>query len=270
MDLKKEFGHIRFVIFGGSNDRMKIVANSLAKSFWPVPLGQELVPIGSTTRYVLYRVGCVICVSHQMGMASVSILLNEITKLLAYAEAKDVVYLRLGTSGGIGLEPGTVVITQEAVNGYLEPYYELVSMGRLIKMKSAMSDDVIAKLMDAAKQLQLKYPVVTGKTMSVDTFYEGQARLDGAICEYTEQDKSNFITKLHQHNVANIEMEALLFGAFCNKLNIKVGVICVALLDRIKGDQVTFTAEDYLAWVDNTLNICKAFIAKELGIPFSA
>lgn len=267
MDLKKEFGHIRFVILGGTNERMETVANSIAESFWPVPLGQKLVPIGSTTRYVLYRTGCVLCASHQMGMPTLSILLNEITKLLSEAQAKDVVYIRLGTSGGIGLEPGTIVLTEQTVNGYTEPYYELVSLGKLTKMQTEISKDVLENLLSVSTKS--KYPVVKGKTMSVDTFYEGQARLDGAICEYNDEDKSNFIKFLHSKNVANIEMESLLLSAFCHKLGIKHGVICVVIIDRLKGDQVHFTADEYSSWVDNTTNVCKAYIAKELGIPFS-
>ena len=37
--------------------------------------------------------------SHGMGQPSASILMHEITKLLHYAEAQDVEYFRMGTSG---------------------------------------------------------------------------------------------------------------------------------------------------------------------------
>ena len=48
-----------------------------------------------------------------------------------------------------------------------------------------------------------------GKTMCCDDFYEGQGRLDGAICEYTETDKMNFLRQAQQKGVRNIEMESL-------------------------------------------------------------
>jgi len=32
-----------------------------------------------------------------------------------------------------------------------------------------------------------------GKTMCCDDFYEGQGRLDGAICEYTLEEKMEFL-----------------------------------------------------------------------------
>ena len=37
-----------------------------------------------------------------MGMPSLSILLHELAKLLHYAKVEDPVFIRLGTSGGIG------------------------------------------------------------------------------------------------------------------------------------------------------------------------
>jgi len=41
-----------------------------------------------------------------MGMPSMKILLHELNKLLFYARAKDYICLRVGTSGGVGIEPG--------------------------------------------------------------------------------------------------------------------------------------------------------------------
>ena len=55
-----------------------------------------------------------------------SVLLMELFKMLTHAGATDVTFFRLGTCGGLGLEPGTVVITTEALNGELKPNYEQV------------------------------------------------------------------------------------------------------------------------------------------------
>lgn len=38
-------------------------------------------------------------------------------------------------------------------------------------------------------------------------FYEGQGRLDGAFCDYTEADKMEYLKRLHNFGVVNIEME---------------------------------------------------------------
>lgn len=36
-------------------------------------------------------------------------------------------------------------------------------------------------------------PAVLGRTMGTDCFYEGQARLDGVLCDYSEADKFAFL-----------------------------------------------------------------------------
>lgn len=71
----------------------------------------DVEEIGCKKRYVLYKVGPVLCCSHGMGGPSISILLHEIAKLLRYAEA-DAVWIRMGTCGGVGVEAGSVVISE--------------------------------------------------------------------------------------------------------------------------------------------------------------
>ena len=66
-----------------------------------------------------------------MGLPSVAILLHEVIKLMYHAGVRDPVFFRMGTSGGIGLEGGTVVISEQAVDGLMRPCYELVS-GKII------------------------------------------------------------------------------------------------------------------------------------------
>jgi uridine phosphorylase len=62
-----------------------------------------------------------------MGIPSVSILLHEVIKLMFHARVRDPIFFRIGTCGGIGLEGGTVVISENAVDGLLQPYIELVT-----------------------------------------------------------------------------------------------------------------------------------------------
>ena len=45
--------------------------------------------------------------------------------------------------------------------------------------------------------------------MCCDDFYEGQGRLDGALCDYTEADKMEFLERAKEEGVRNIEMESL-------------------------------------------------------------
>lgn len=64
---------------------------------------------------------------HGMGIPSVGILLHELIKLMYHAEVRDPIFIRIGTCGGIGIEGGTVVISEDAVDGLLRPTLELVS-----------------------------------------------------------------------------------------------------------------------------------------------
>ena len=79
--------------------------------------------------------------------------------------------------------------------------------------------------------------------MCCDDFYEGQGRLDGAICDYEESQKIAFLDRAHSEGVRNIEMESLQFGAFCNAIGVRSAVIAVTLLNRLEGDQVTSTPQ---------------------------
>lgn len=61
-----------------------------------------------------------------MGIPSVGILLHEVIKLMYHAKVRDPVFFRIGTCGGIGYEGGTVVISEEAVDGALRNVLEVV------------------------------------------------------------------------------------------------------------------------------------------------
>jgi uridine phosphorylase len=231
----KDFKGIKYVCIGGTNDRMSNFAKTIGDKF-----GYPVKSIGIHKRYVLYHIGpCLVC-SHGMGGPSISILLNEIAKLLKYAGA-DSLWIRMGTSGGVGVNPGTVCISKQAVNGALEPYHETIVLGKRVQRPAIFDEGVANELVKICEELKIESTI--GKTMCCDDFYEGQGRLDGAICEYTLQDKMDFLDRASKEGVKNVEMESLQFGAFCNKINVRSIVVCVALLNRLKGDQVTSTME---------------------------
>jgi len=73
-----------------------------------------------------------------MGMPSVGILLHETIKLMFHAKVVDPVFFRIGTSGGIGLEGGTVIISDEAVDGTLQPHLELVRVLYLVVLHNTI------------------------------------------------------------------------------------------------------------------------------------
>lgn len=64
---------------------------------------------------------------HGIGIPSMTILLQEVIKLLHYAKAKDPIIFRIGTSGGLSVPPGSVVVSTFGLNGYLGKSYDFVS-----------------------------------------------------------------------------------------------------------------------------------------------
>ena len=48
----------------------------------------------------------------------------------------------------------------------------------------------------------------------------------------------SYILELNRAGVTNIEMESLAFAALTHMAGIRAAVVCVSLLDRLKGDQV--------------------------------
>lgn len=51
---------------------------------------------------------------------------------------------------------------------------------------------------------------------SIFICFIGQARLDGAICLYTEEEKLQYLKAAYDAGVRNIEMESSVFAAICN------------------------------------------------------
>lgn len=195
-------------------------------------------------------------------MPSVSILLHEITKLLHYAGVKDPTYLRLGTSGGIGVPPGTVVLADKGLNGELMPEYKLSVLGK-VKSYPTQLDYALNRKILAAKG---KIHTVLGHTVGTDDFYEGQGRMDGALDPgYTEEEKMQFLSFAHIVGARNFEMEAPEFAAFCLRAGIPAADMCVTLLNRFDGDQVTSTPEELADFSDRAQSLALRFIKAELA-----
>lgn len=134
---------------------------------------------------------------HGMGVPSISIMLHELIKLLHHARCHSVVLFRLGTSGGVGevlflplliflkgqrwhtrlsspvgLAPGTVVITDKAVDYSFLPRFEQVVLGKVITRSTELDEGVSSELLQCSSELN-GFPTVIGNTMCTHDFYEG-------------------------------------------------------------------------------------------------
>ncbi|KAL7635819.1 UNVERIFIED_CONTAM: hypothetical protein RMT77_013636 [Armadillidium vulgare] len=267
-DLQEMFGDVKYVCMGGTPKRMEGFANFIMDEIGhKLPAGTTLLDISKESyRYSMFKVGPVLCLSHGMGIPSVGILLHEVIKLMYHAGCKDPVFFRLGTCGGIGIEGGNLVVSESAVDGLMRPYLELPVLGEL-QRRPALLDKTIV---DEIKTLRMRddpFSIISGKTMCTYDFYEGQGRLDGAFCDYTEKDKMAFLQKIHEQGVVNMEMESLCFAALCHHAGIRSAVICVTILNRLKGDQVSTPKKTLNEWQEYPQIVVARYIKKHMGLP---
>lgn len=253
---------------GGTPKRMENFAHFImAEIGYKLPAGTQLQDISAFSyRYSMYKVGPVLSVSHGMGVPSVGILLHEMIKLMYHAKCKDPMFIRIGTCGGVGVEGGTVVITEEAVDGLLRNTYELSILGKLVQRPAKLDRKLARELKSLADPTQDPYDTVIGKTMCTHDFYEGQGRLDGAFCDFSESDKMDYLHKINRFGVVNIEMESTIFSALTHHAGIRAAIVCVTLLDRLKGDQVNTPKEVMNEWQKRPQILVSRLIRKHLAL----
>ncbi|VDP27675.1 unnamed protein product [Heligmosomoides polygyrus] len=260
MDVVKTFGDTKFVCTGGSHTRLKQYAETFAKEC-KLKCSENLC---KSDRYVMFKTGQVLWINHGMGTPSLSIMLIEALKLMHHAKAKDVTFLRMGTSGGVGVEPGTVVVTTNAMNGELKEKYVQWIGGRKFERDTYLDEGLREELVALGKEK--KIPVDQGMTMCADDFYECQMRLDGFFCDYSADCKFEFLKKLHAMGVKNIEMESTCFAAMTYRAGVKAAVVCVTLLNRMEGDQVKIDPKQYLDYEQRPFRLVTALVRKKLKL----
>ncbi|XP_055381205.1 uridine phosphorylase 1-like [Condylostylus longicornis] len=264
-DLKTMFGDVKYVCMGGTTNRMKNFAEFITKELqFNFPVGTQLLDLCEKgNRFAMYKVGPVLSVSHGMGMPSLSILLHEMAKLMHYAKCIDPVFIRIGTSGGIGVPPGTVVVTSNPVNGFLKNEHEFIILGERV-IRPAILDYNLSQSLIACSDKHDNFEVIAGKTMATDDFYEGQGRTDGAVCWHNEEQKFKFLKRAYNIGVRNIEMESTVFGALTHSTGIRAADVCVTIIDRLEGDQVTTTKEDKNQFELRPQTIVGRYIKKDI------
>lgn len=189
--LQEIFGGITTVCMMGSPGRAAAFAKVLSAS-----QGCEApVNLAKTDRCNMFKVGKVISMSHGMGCPSMLIFAHEVTKLLFHAKADltKVRLIRLGTSGGVGVAGGTVVLTDQGMDATLELGYEHVALGRKTR-EPAVADAMLTEEIIAANRTvdePLGFDLVKGTTICTDDYYDAQGRMDGALpLWYTEEEKN--------------------------------------------------------------------------------
>ncbi|XP_014683872.3 uridine phosphorylase 1 isoform X1 [Equus asinus] len=266
-DFPAMFGDVKFVCVGGSPSRMKAFIRYVASELGLDRPGMDYPNIcAGTDRYAMFKVGPVLSVSHGMGIPSIAIMLHELIKLLYHARCSGITVIRIGTSGGIGLEPGSVVITRQAVDACFKPEFEQVVLGKRVIRSTDLDEQLVQELTQCSADLS-EFTTVVGNTMCTLDFYEGQGRLDGALCFYTEKDKQEYLKAAYAAGIRNIEMESSVFAAMCSACGLRAAVVCVTLLDRLKGDQISSPHEVLAEYQQRPQRLVGHFIKKCLSAP---
>jgi uridine phosphorylase len=234
----------RAVVMAGSGERIDYFAQRWSDHHNDAPI----IAFPKEDRFVTRYCAGVLFVSHGMGMPSASIAVQEVMRLLYFLKDGDlsaldeIFWARVGTSGGVGLPAGTIVVSEEALMADLKPF-------RLLQgghgeywfdgtFPKATRDAVLAANRDTS------IPIVTGKTVAGNEFFLEQYRLDGAIRMETEQSKQQWLQWLADNGVRNVEMEGAMFAGYLNYWGFtQFAMVCATLLNRLEGDQVTSSAE---------------------------
>ena len=234
---------VKAVIMAGSGGRIK----EFAQRWSELNAGSEIVTFPKEDRFVTRYTAGVLFASHGMGMPSASIALQELMRMVFFLKAGDldamdeVFWCRVGTSGGVGLPGGTVVVSSEGLMADLKPY-RLLNGGTGEYWFDGRFPAATSQAIIAANE-HTDFEIVAAKTVAGNEFFLEQFRLDGAICLETPETKMGWLRWLHDNGVANIEMEGAMLAGYLNWWGFsQFAMICCTLLNRLEGDQVTATA----------------------------
>ena len=235
---------VRAVVMAGSGSRIKEFAER-----WSELNGvTEIVAFPKEDRFVTRYSAGVLFASHGMGMPSASIALQELMRMVFFLKRGDldamdeVFWCRVGTSGGVGLPGGTVVVSSEGLMADLRPF-RLLNGGTGEYWFDGHFPAESCNAIIAANE-HTDFEIISGKTVAGNEFFLEQFRLDGAICLETPESKMGWLRWLQENGVVNIEMEGAMIAGYLNHWGFsKFAMICCTLLNRLEGDQVTASPE---------------------------
>ena len=233
---------VKAVVMAGSGSRI----TEFAQRWSELNSQAEIVAFPKEDRFVTRYSAGVLFASHGMGMPSASIALQELMRMVFFLKRGDLVamdevfWCRVGTSGGVGLPVGTVVVTSEGLMADLRPF-RLLNGGTGEYWFDGHFPAATSQAIIAANE-HADFDIVSGKTVAGNEFFLEQFRLDGALCLETPETKMGWLGWLHDNGVVNIEMEGAMIAGYLNHWGFsKFAMICATIFDRLANDQMTST-----------------------------
>jgi len=244
---------VRAVVMAGSGSRIV----EFAQRWSELNGGTEVVAFPKEDRFVSRYTAGVLFASHGMGMPSASIALQELMRMVFFLKRGDldamdeVFWCRVGTSGGVGLPVGTVVVTSEGLMADLKPF-RLLNGGTGEYWFDGHFPAATAEAIIAANE-SADFAIISGRTVAGNEFFLEQFRLDGAICLETQESKMGWLRWLQENGVINIEMEGAMIAGYLNHWGFsKFAMICCTIFDRLESDQMTSTPAQVHKFIEDS------------------
>jgi uridine phosphorylase len=262
----ESFRGVKAVVMAGSGGRI----TEFAQQWSQLHGDAEIIALPKEERFLTRYCAGVLFASHGMGMPSAAIAVQELMRMLYFLKDGDlerldeVFWARVGTSGGVGLPGGAVVVTTEGVMADLLPYRVLNGGFGEYWFDSRFPAGIAQAIIDA--NAGTGFPVVTGKTVAGNEFFLEQFRLDGAISMETVQTKMAWLDWIHGNGVRNIEMEGAMLAGYLNHWGFsRFAMICCTLLNRLEGDQVTASPEELHSYSERSGTVLMNYLLATLG-----
>lgn len=174
----------------------------------------------------------IIAATSGMGAPSLSIVVNELYEV----GIRQII--RVGTCGSIqdDVKAGSVVITRAALSRQgaandIAP----------VEYPAAANPFLTLALVEAARKLKVEWHI--GITASVDTFYEGQERVDSSANKHLLRSLKGITEEYRRLNVLNYEMEAGTLFKMASVYGFAAGCICAVIANRTASEHVVHEAK---------------------------
>jgi Uridine phosphorylase len=163
-----ELQGLRAVIMGGSGARMTTFASTWSAMNDNAPI----LSFPKEDRFVTRYTAGVLFVSHGMGMPSASIAVQKLMRLAYFLKHGNLdeldrsFWARVGTSGGVRLPGGTVLVTTECVMVDLKRYRLLDAHGNYTWLDRHVTTDITSGIIRASEGSRI--PIATSATVATN------------------------------------------------------------------------------------------------------
>lgn len=238
-NLEEQFGDVKFIVLTRSFDDADYFANQFAKRHYDIPdTDIKCKTIAKDERYHIYKIANTLIISHGVGSPSMLICLNEVVKLLCHAKAKDFQFIRLSTGGGIGLAENSLLVAHNAVNSQFKHEWSNIEFGGIYTYDTQIHNTIAEAIINANPNMN----IATGEILHTSSFYNGQARLNGALpTSFNQQERNEYLNKAYNLGIRGIDMESGCFAAFCALFNIPAAIVLAIIIDRLNNDRIDAT-----------------------------